>query len=73
MRMSLEEYLEKYPDRPKPIPAKYAGKWIARDKFQGEIIADGNSFSEVHEKAAAAGCPDAVFRVVPRGPFIGFA
>jgi hypothetical protein len=69
--MSLEEYREKFPDRPMPVPTRYAGKWIAWDKSQAEIIADGNSLSEVRRKAIAAGHPDPVFQSVPRGPFIG--
>jgi hypothetical protein len=69
--MTLEEYRRKSPDRPLPVPAEYAGRWIAWNREHTQIIADGATLSEVCDKAKAAGCDEPILQPVPRGP-LGF-
>lgn len=37
------------------IPAEYDGQWVAWDRNQTRIIANGHTFDEVKRKAAEAG------------------
>jgi hypothetical protein len=69
--MTLEEFVNKYPDRPKPVPAEYAGEWIAWDANRTEIVAHGAEMSQVRRDAIAAGYPEPILQKVPRGPFVG--
>ena len=71
MTMTLEEFAGRYPDRPKPIPAVYAGQWIAWDASRCEVVAHGSEMSRVRRDAIAAGHPEPVLQKVPRGPFVG--
>ncbi len=71
MAMTFEEFANKYPDRPKPIPAEYAGQWIAWDAKRIEIVAHGSEMSRVRHEAIAAGHPEPILQKVPRGPFVG--
>lgn len=73
MTMTLQEYTSKYPGRPKPIPATYAGQWIAWDAGHREIVAHGRSMSQVRQSAVTAGHADPILQKVPRGPFVGGA
>ncbi len=63
--MSWEHALQD-PDRPQPVPAKFAGQWVAWDKEQRRIVAHGRSSAEVRAEATAAGHPDAVLERIPR-------
>jgi len=71
MAMTLEQFASKYPDRPKPIPAEYAGQWIAWDASRREIVAHGWEMSRVRSEAIAVGHSEPVLQKVPRGPFVG--
>lgn len=71
MAMTLAEFADKYPDRPGPIPAEYAGQWIAWDANRREIVAHGSEMSRVRGEAIAAGHPEPILQKVPRGPFVG--
>jgi hypothetical protein len=71
MGMSLEEFVRRFPSRPKPIPAEYAGQWIAWDTGRTQIVAHGPDRSEVRRNALAAGHPAPILQKVPRGPFLG--
>lgn len=61
------------PRRPKPAPVEYAGKWVAWNCQQTEIVAHGSDVASVHRAASAAGHPDAVLQKVrdPKLRFIG--
>jgi len=63
------------PRRPKPAPPEFAGKWVAWNKQQTEIVAHGVEVREVHAAAIAAGHPDAILQKVrrPESVFIGAA
>ena len=56
MRMTIEEYGRRFPDRPEPVPAEYLGHWIAWNEDRTKIIAHGKTFSEVMRQAQAAEC-----------------
>ena len=71
MAMTIEEFEKRFPDRPKPIPAKYAGQWIAWDLDCNTIIAHGEHMATVQGDAEAAGCSAPILQKVPRGPFVG--
>jgi hypothetical protein len=73
MRMTVEEYKEKFPNRPEPIPAEYAGKWIAWNEARTQIVAHGDSLWSVREQALATGCRRPILHRIPRAPFIGRA
>ena len=71
MAMKLDEFAHKYPDRPAPVPAEYAGQWIAWDVNRREIVANGSDMSKVRRAAITAGHPEPILQKVPRGPFVG--
>jgi hypothetical protein len=71
MRMTVEEYRARFPNRRPPVPQKYAGQWLAWNEDHSEIVAHGLSLDEVSQLAAERGCADPVFQKIPRGPFIG--
>jgi hypothetical protein len=71
MAMTSQEFAERYPDRPKPIPADYAGQWIAWDATRSKIVAHGLEMSQVRSDAIAAGHPEPILQKVPRGLFVG--
>lgn len=71
MRMTLEEYTARFPERPKPIPLEMAGQWLAWNQDCTQILAHGKQMNEVWEQAVAQGCERPVLHKVPRGPFIG--
>ena len=73
MAMTFEEFAGKHLDRPKPIPAEYAGQWIAWDASRREIVTHGLEMSRVRREAIAAGHPEPILQKVPRGPFVGGA
>ena len=59
-------------NRPKAAPAKFAGQWVAWNRQQTEIVANGGDFASVHKQAKAAGHTDAVMQRVPQPcSFIG--
>ena len=73
MAMTAREFTEKYPDRTQPVPAEYAGQWIAWDEKRKRIVAHGSGMSQVRRDAIASGHGDPVLQKVPRGPFVGSA
>ena len=71
MAITLEEFEWKYPDRTKPIPAEFAGEWIAWNASRSTIVAHGADASRVRRDAIAAGHSEPILQKVPRGPFVG--
>lgn len=71
MRMTPEEYRERFPDRPEPIPLEYAGKWIAWEETGRKIVAAADDLRELDEIVSQEGVADPIFQRVPRGAFIG--
>jgi hypothetical protein len=71
MAMTLEQFANKYPSRPRPIPVQYAGQWIAWDANRQQVVAHGWEFSKVRTAAIAAGHTEPILQKVPRGLFIG--
>jgi hypothetical protein len=71
MAMTVKEYQERFPNRPQPVPAEYAGKWLAWDAKRTQIVAHGNDMSQVYSEAVAAGHIEPLLQKIPRGPFIG--
>ena len=55
MRMSLEEYQTRFPNRQPPVPRKYAGQWLAWNEDHIEIVAHGPTLDEVSHLAAEPG------------------
>jgi len=73
MQMSLTEYAARFPDRPAPIPAQYAGQWIAWNDERQVIVAHGGDLEQVRREALQRGCAHPVFQKVCPAPFIGCA
>jgi len=73
MQMTLDEYTCRFPDRVPPVPAEFAGQWIAWNEHRTEILAHGRQMPEVRRAALARGCPRPILQKVPRGPFVGGA
>ena len=48
-----------------PVPAEFAGQWIAWNRDQTQIVASGSSFNQVKERAAALGESSVVLAKVP--------
>jgi len=71
MQMTLDEYVRRFPDRLPPIPAEYAGQWVAWNEHRTEILAHGQQMPEVRQAALARGCSRPILQKVPRGPFVG--
>ena len=71
MRMTIEEYGRRFPDRPEPVPAEYLGHWIAWNEERTKIIAHGKTLSEVMRQAQAAECASPIMQKIPSGTFIG--
>jgi len=71
MQMTLDEFAARFPDRGRPIPAEYAGEWIAWNDEESEIVAHGVDFHEVSRQAAQRGCAKPVLQKIPQGPFVG--
>jgi len=67
MEMTLEEFAQKYPDRPRPVPAEYTGQWVAWDAKRSKIVAHGADMSRVRNEAIAAGQPEPILQKVPEG------
>jgi hypothetical protein len=67
MRMTPEEYRQRFPDRPPPVPLEYAGQRLAWNEDHTEILALGSSIGEVRDGAARRGCNHPVFQRIPRG------
>ncbi len=71
MQMTRDEYRSRFPDRPTLVPLEYAGQWLAWNEDCTEILAHGDSLSEVHDQAVQFGCLRPVLQKIPRGPFVG--
>jgi hypothetical protein len=71
MKMTLEEYAARFPGRRPPVPAEYAGQWLAWNNDESEIVAHGTNMTEVWNQAIQRGCANPVLQKIPRGPFIG--
>jgi len=65
MVMNVKQFADKFPHGPQPIPAKYAGKWIAWDASHTQIVAHGTEMSRVRRDAAAAGHADPILQRSP--------
>ena len=73
MRMTLEEFAVRFPDRPPPVPAEYAGEWIAWNPDRSAIVAHGKTLDEVCRRAVEVGYSHPILQKIPRGPFVGSA
>ncbi len=73
MQMTRAEARKRFPDRPEPAPAEFAGQWIAWNDDRNRIIAHGDRFDEVHAAALAAGCGEPLMQHVLATPFVGRA
>jgi hypothetical protein len=51
--------------RDQPVPAEYAGKWVAWDSKHVRIIASATTLEEVCEATDVAGETDPLFEKVP--------
>jgi hypothetical protein len=51
--------------RDQPVPAEFAGKWVAWDAAHERIIASARTLEEVCQAADEAGEDDALFEKVP--------
>jgi hypothetical protein len=71
MAMTFAEFASRFPSRARPIPAEYAGQWIAWDADRHTIVAHGVDMSQVRRDAVAAGYREPILQKVPRGPFVG--
>ena len=71
MQMTLDEFTNRFPERVRPIPAEYAGQWVAWNDDRSKIVAHGSKLKEVRQTAAELGCKRPVFHKVPHGPFVG--
>jgi hypothetical protein len=71
MTMTFKDFAQKFPNGPQPVPAEYAGKWIAWDAARRQIVAHGSDMSQVRSAAMAAGHNEPIIQKVPRGPFVG--
>jgi len=71
MQMTIDEYTRRFPDRATPVPAEYAGQWVAWNEHRTGILAHGRRMPEVRQAAIALGCPRPILQKVPRGPFVG--
>lgn len=71
MRMTLDEFAARFPDRARPIPVEYAAEWIAWNDDQSEIVAHGADLHETCREATQRGCARPVLQRVPNGPCVG--
>ena len=73
MQMTHEEAKRRFPNAPPPVPAEFAGQWVAWNKDRTEAVAHGASFGKVRAEALAAGCREPVMQRVTGAPFVGRA
>ena len=71
MHMTVDEFTARFPNRGRPIPAEYAGQWIAWNDGRSEILAHGGDLGAVRRQAIEHGCDCPILQKVPRGPFVG--
>lgn len=71
MRMTLDEFRERFPEHPEPAPLEYAGQWVAWNDDRTQIVAHGPEFGAVLDEAKAAGCIDPLMQMVLPAPFVG--
>jgi hypothetical protein len=71
--MTLDEFAARFPGRGRPVPAAYAGQWIAWNGDRSEILAHGAELTAVRQQAIQGGCACPVLQKVPCGPFVGGA
>lgn len=71
MQMTLDEFAARFPERAQPVPVEYAGRWVAWNDDQSEIIAHDSELKKVRQAATELGCIRPVFQRVPREPFVG--
>ena len=65
MQMTLDEFAARFPERARPVPVEYAGKWVAWNDDQSEIVAHGSELKTVRQTAAELGCIRPVLQKVP--------
>jgi hypothetical protein len=73
MQLKPEEYKARFPGRGQPVPAEYAGEWIAWNEDGTKIVAHGAGMTAVWQQAVARGCSRPTLHKIPRGPFVGRA
>ena len=73
MRLSLDEYKQRFPDRSDPAPLTYAGQWVAWNQNRTRILSHGFEFREVRAQAQAAGCDAPLLQKILGIPFVGGA
>ncbi len=73
MRMTPEEYRQRFPDRAEPVPAEYLGQWVAWDENRTKIIAHGETLKQVASLARRVGCKNPIMQKIPNGTFVGGA
>lgn len=47
---------------------QYRGEWVAVDEARNQVVASGDSVTDVHEKAVKQGVPDPLIFQVPSNP-----
>jgi hypothetical protein len=70
MHMTLAEYAIRFPERGEPVPAQYAGQWIAWNMDRTAVVACGTDMCEVRSQALARGCTRPVLQKIPHAPFV---
>jgi hypothetical protein len=60
------ERLLREPGRPQPAPVEYAGKWVAWNSQETEIVGSGVTAKEAYAMATEAGYEDVVLQRVRR-------
>jgi hypothetical protein len=73
MQITREEYAVRFPGRGEPVPAEYAGQWVAWNEDRSRVLAHGPDLTEVRAQAIALGCVRPLLQRIPRGPFVGSA
>ena len=71
MKMTLKDFTARFPGRRAPIPAEFAGEWIAWSENQRAIFAHGADMDGVYDRVIASGCNRPILQKMPRGPFVG--
>ena len=71
MRMTPEQYKQRFPDRVEPVPAEYLGKWIAWDESRQKIVAHGENLSDVAAQARVLGYAEPIMQKIPDSTFVG--
>jgi len=71
VKMTLDEFAARFPDRVPPVPREFAGQWIAWNQDCTRVVARGTDMGEVRERAITNGYAHPVLQKVPCAPFVG--